>query len=116
MKKLCIAVFLGLWLLFSFSCSSSSGTTDIGDLLKKGADKLGEDVVVVGMAETKTPLSSFGMFRLYDGQKSIWVSLPQSGSMPPQAARVRVTGVLGQKEFNVVGKVFYIEAIKVAME
>lgn len=116
MKKLCIAVFLGLWLLFLFSCSSSSGTTNIDDLLKKGAQRLGEDVVVVGMAETKTPLSTFRMFKLYEGQKSIWVSLPESASMPPQAARVRVSGVLGQKEFNVVGKVFYIEAIKVSVE
>ena len=116
MKKLCMAVFLVMGLLFSFGCSSSSGTADLGDLLEKGAAGLGQGVVVVGMAEVKTPLSSLGMFKLYDGGRSVWVSLPESASMPPQGMKVRVTGVFGEKEFNVIGKVFYIEAIKVAME
>jgi len=116
MKKLSIAV-LGLWLLFSFGCSSTpSGTISIGDIQKNAAERIGQNVVVVGMADTRTPLSSFRMFKLYDGNRYLWVTLPQSAEEPPQGISVRVSGTLQQKEFNIIGKVYYIESTKVAME
>ena len=115
MKKLCAAAILGLWLLSSFGCSSAPpGTIPISDLQKP--ERIGQNVVVVGMAETKTPMSTLKMFKLYDGGRSVWVSLEQSMEMPPQGVSVRVFGALQQKEFNVIGKVYYIEANRVAME
>ena len=117
MKKLSTAAFLGLWLLFYLGCSSTpSGTIAIGDIQKNAADRLGQNVVVVGMADTRTPLSSFRMFKLYDGSKYLWVMLPESAEEPPQGVNVRVFGTLQQKEFNIIGKVFYIQSTKVAME
>jgi hypothetical protein len=117
MKKLSAAVFLCLWLLFSLGCSSTPpGTVPLADLLSQGTERLGQNVVVVGMAETKTPLTSFMMFKLYDDGKSIWVLLPESVPMPPQGISVRVSGALQQKEFTVIGKTIYIDATKVAME
>jgi hypothetical protein len=117
MKKLFTASFLGLWLLLSFGCSSTpSGTIKLTDLLEKGDQALGQDVAVIGMAEIRTQLSSFQMFRLFDGGKSIWVVKPESVSMPPQGAKIRVSGVFGKKEFKLVGNVFYIEALKVGIE
>jgi len=116
MKKLSMAV-LGLWLLVSLSCSSAPpGTISIGDIQKNAAERLGQNVVVVGMADTRTPLSSFRMFKLYDGSKYLWVTLPESAEEPPQGISVRVSGTLQQKEFNIIGKVYYIESTKVAME
>jgi hypothetical protein len=116
MKKLSMAV-LGLWLLFSFGCSSTPpGTISIGDIQKNVAERIGQNVVVVGMADTRTPLSSFRMFKLYDGNQYLWVTLPQSAEEPPQGISVRVSGTLQQKEFNIIGKVYYIESTKVAME
>jgi hypothetical protein len=73
-------------------------------------------VVVVGMADTRTPLSSFRMFRLYNGNQYIWVARPESTEEPPQGIKVRVFGTLQEKEFTVIGKAFYIQATKVAME
>jgi len=117
MKKLFTAVFLGLWMLISLGCSSTpSGTISIGDIQKNAASRLGQNVVVVGMADTRTPLSSFRMFKLYDGSQYLWVTLPESAEEPPQGVNVRVTGALQQKEFNIIGKVYYIESTKVAME
>jgi hypothetical protein len=117
MKKLYTAVFLGLWLLVSLGCSSTpSGTISIGDLQKNAAARLGQNVVVVGMADVRTPLSTFKMFRLYDGSKYIWIRRPESSEEPPQGVTVRVFGAFQQQEFNVIGKVFYIEATRVAME
>jgi hypothetical protein len=117
MKKLCAAVFLVLWLLISLGCSSTpSGTISIGDIQKNTAERLGQNVVVVGMADTRTPLSSFRMFKLYDGSKFLWVKLPEGAEEPPQGIDVRVTGPLREGEFNIIGKVFYIDSTKVAME
>ncbi len=117
MKKLSTAVVLGLWLLFSLSCSSTpSGTTSISDIQKTAAERLGQNVVVVGMADNRTPLSSFRMFKLYDDSKYLWVERAESVEEPPQGIKVRVYGTLRQKEFNVIGKVYYIESNKVAME
>ncbi len=117
MKKLSTAVLLGLWLFIALGCSSTPpGTISVGDIQKNPAERLGQNVVVVGMADTRTPLSSFRMFKLYNGTQSIWVTLPESAEEPPQGITVRVTGTLQQKEFTVIGKSFYIEATKVAME
>jgi hypothetical protein len=117
MKQICTAVLLGLWLLFSIGCSSTpAGTEKIKDLLKDPESILGKEVVSVGLAETKTPLSSFRMFKLYDGSKYIWVKYPTTVEEPPQGIKVRVYGNLLQGEFNVIGKVYYLEASKVAME
>ncbi len=115
MKKLCVAAILGLWLLFSIGCSSTPpGTISVTDVQKP--ERVGQNVVVVGMAETKTSMSTFKMFQLFNGQKSIWVELDPSIEMPPQGVDVRVTGTLQQKEYNVIGKVYCIQASEVKME
>jgi hypothetical protein len=117
MKNFYVAVILVLSLLLLFGCSSvPSGTDKITNLVKQGAERLGQNVVVVGMADTKTPLSSFRMFKLYQDSDFIWVTLPEGAEEPPQGMNVRAAGVLQQKEFNVIGKVFYVEATKVTME
>jgi hypothetical protein len=117
MKKLSTAVILGLWLLISLGCSSTPpGTISVADLQKTAAERIGQEVVVVGMADTRTPLSSFRMFRLYNGNQYIWVARPESTEEPPQGIKVRVFGTLQEKEFTVIGKAFYIQATKVAME
>jgi hypothetical protein len=117
MKKLGTAVILCMWLLFSLSCSSTpSGTMSIGDIQSKGTEKLGQNVVVVGLAETGSVMSSFRMFRVYDGGDFLWVVFPESVVMPPQGAKVRVTGLVQQKEFTGIGKTLYIDATKVMME
>jgi hypothetical protein len=117
MKKLCITVFIGFWLLISLGCSSTPpGTISIGDILDNTQEKLGQSVVVVGMAETKTSHSSFNMFKLYDDGKNIWVQFQESQSMPPQGMKVRVSGIIKQKEFTIIGNVFYIDATEVTVE
>lgn len=117
MKKICTAVLLGTWLLFGIGCSSTpSGTEKIANLLKDPESILGKEVVSVGLAETKTPLSSFRMFKLYDGGNFIWVKFPESVEEPPQGYKVRVYGMLLQGEFTTIGKVYYLEASKIAME
>jgi hypothetical protein len=117
MKKICTAVLLGLWLLFSIGCSSTpSGTEKIANLLKDPESILGKEVVCVGLAETKTSLSSFRMFKLFDGGSFIWVKFPESVEEPPQGYKVRVHGMLLQGEFNIIGKTYYIEANKISME
>jgi hypothetical protein len=118
MKKPYAAAFLGLLLLFSIGCSSiPSGTERIDELLKNAASRIGQDVVVVGMADTKTPMSSFKMFKIYQkNNQNIWVLRPEGTEEPPQGVSVRVSGPLQEKEFKVIGKVYYIEATKVRME
>ena len=117
MKKICTAVLLGLSLLLLIGCSSTpAGTEKIRDLLKDPESILGKEVVSVGLAETKTPLSSFRMFKLYDRGDFIWIKFPETVEEPPQGIKVRVYGNLLQGEFNIIGKVYYIEANKVAME
>lgn len=117
MKKLYAAATIGLLLLTSFGCSSiPSGTEPIPELLKNAASRLGQEVVVVGMADTKTPMSSFRMFKLYQDQNFIWVTLPEGQEDPPQGLNVRVTGPLQEKQFELIGKVYYVEASRVRME
>lgn len=117
MKTTCAAACISVLLLLSISCSSvPSGTDRIDELQKNAASRLGQNVTVVGMAETKTPMSSFRMFKVYQDEKNLWVKLPDGTDEPPQGVNVRVIGPLQQKEFNLIGKVYYIEANKVRME
>jgi hypothetical protein len=117
MKKIFAAVLVGLLLLISIGCSSTPpGTDNLKDIVKNPAEKLGKNVVVVGLAETKTSLSSFRMFKLYAEGNNIWVKYPESVEEPPQGINVRVFGTLQQGQFNIIGKVYYIDATKVAME
>jgi hypothetical protein len=117
MKNIFAAVLIVLCLLISISCSSTpAGTETIKNLLKDPESILGKEVVSVGLSETKTPLSSFHMFKLYDGGDFIWVKYPDTAEEPPQGIKVRVIGNLLQGTFSVIGKVYYIEASKVKME
>jgi hypothetical protein len=117
MKKLFAAIIVGVALLLSFGCSSTpAGTIAVSELQKTAASRLGQEVVVVGMAETKTPLSSFRMFKLFKGSDYIWVTIPEGTEEPPQGIDVRVTGTLQQKEFELIGKAYFIEATKIRME
>lgn len=117
MKRSCTAVLLVVSLLLISGCSSiPSGTDAIRDLQKKGKDAIGQNVIVVGMADTKTPLSSFRAIKIYQDQDFIWVALPQGVEEPPQGLNVRVTGTIQEREFPVVGKVLCVEATKIMME
>lgn len=117
MKTLCAATFVGVMLLLLSGCSSTpEGTIAIKEIVNNSAAMLGQDVVVVGMAETKTPLASFRMFKLFKGNDYVWSTIPEGTEEPPQAVKVRVTGKLLQKEFNIVGEVYYIEATQIRME
>ena len=44
------------------------------------------------------------------------IVFPEGTEEPPQGIDVRVTGILQQKEFTIIGEVFYILATKVEME
>ena len=117
MKKGCAAALISLLLLLSISCSSiPAGTEKITDLQKNAASKLGQNVVVVGMADNRSSMSSFKMFKLYQNNDFIWATIPEGKEEPPQGIDVRVTGPLQQKEFNVIGKVYYIESTNLQME
>lgn len=117
MKKTVTAVLLGAFLLVSIGCSSiPSGTQKIKDLNQNAASMLGQDVVVVGLAETKTTLSSFRMFKIYQGNDNFWVKYAEGAEEPPQGIKVRVYGKIQESEFSVIGKAFFIQATRVAME
>jgi hypothetical protein len=117
MKKIFTAVFLGLWLLLSIGCSSiPSGTDKIEDLKKNTASMIGKNVVVVGLSETKTTLSSFRMFKISQGNNWFWVKYPEGSEEPPQGINVRVFGAIQESQFNIIGKAYFIQATKVAME
>jgi len=117
MKKFFTTAFLGLWLLSSLGCSSiPEGTVSIRDLMANPEEQLGLEIELVGMAEIRTQMSSFSMFKLYQDNDSVWVLLPEDTEEPPQGIKVRVSGILQQKEFTVIGEVYYMLATKVAME
>ena len=117
MKKFFTAAFLGLWLLSSLGCSSvPEGTVAIKDLMADPEEQLGLEIELVGMAETRTQMSSFGMFKLYQESDFVWVLLPEGAEEPMQGFDVRVAGILQQKEFTVIGEVYYILATGVTME
>jgi hypothetical protein len=118
MKKVCIAVFLGIGLLIIQGCSSSPpGTVSIADILEKESELLDQPVVVIGRAETQTTMSKFNMFKLYKGGDSVWVEFPASATMPPQAEKVRVDGTLKRKKFSGMPEAeLYVEAASVDLE
>ena len=119
MKKLCMAVFLGVWLCITLSCSSTpSGTLAIEDISAREAELLGQNVVVVGTAEIRTNMSTFNMFKVYQRGDFIWVTFnPDTVTMPPQGMEVRVTGTLGKKTFTTMpDEQLFIDATSVAME
>ena len=117
MKKYSAAVVLGLWLLFSLGCSSTpSGTIAVKDLQKSMAEKVGQNVVVVAMTDIRTELSSFKMFKLYESNSFVWASIPEGAEEPPQGYKVRVSGVVKEKEFPAMGKVYFIDSAKLEME
>jgi hypothetical protein len=116
MKKSSTAVILFVCLLITIGCSSS-GTISVHDLQPaKAAKYLGQNVVVVGSADIKTPGAPARMFRLTDKYEYIWVERPESASEPPQGYQVRVTGTLQKKQTNIFGEVYCVVATKVEME
>ncbi len=117
MKKLSTAIFLGLWILISLGCSSTpAGTVAVKDLQEGIADRVGDEVVVVGMADTRTPLASFKLFKLSAGNNYIWASIPEATEEPPQGHKVRVAGTVTQKEFPAMGNVYFVESTTLTME
>ncbi|MBN2241718.1 MAG: hypothetical protein JW793_03435 [Acidobacteria bacterium] len=118
MKKLCMVVSLIVCLLGTLNCSSTPpGTLAIDDVNAREGELLGQNVVVVGTAEIKTNMSTFNMFKVYQGGDFIWVAFdPDAVTMPPQGLDVRVTGTLGKKKFTAIGEQLYIDAASVAME
>ncbi len=117
MKKVCAAALVSLLLLLSISCSSiPAGTEKITDLQKNGASKLGKEVIVVGMADNRSSMSSFRLFKLYQGNDFIWAKVPEGKEEPPQGINVRVTGPLQKQKFEVIGEVYFVDSTKLAME
>jgi hypothetical protein len=118
MKKLFMVAIITVWLLGLMGCSSTPpGTVSVSHILENQAQLMGQHVVAVGLAETKTGRSSFNMFRLFDGGDSVWVTFPEMDSMPPQGEKVRVDGTLKKKKFTAMpDEVLYIEATKVSLE
>ena len=118
MKKLCMAVVLGIGLLIIHGCSSTpSGTISVDDLLEQESELLGQNVVVVGRSDTKTDRTDFNMFKIYNKLKNVWVECPNRDSMPPQAEKIRVEGTLSRKKFTgMTEEQLYIKATSVSLE
>jgi len=121
MKKLCIAVVLviGIGFLFLHGCSSTPpGTVSVADILEKESELLGQHVVVIGKAETYTSMDQYDLFYLYKEMDEVWVELPEDAiSMPPQAEKIRVEGILKRKQFTTMpDEELYIEATSVSLE
>ena len=117
MKRILAAIILGVWLLVSVGCSSiPSGTEKIADLNQNKASMIDKDVVCVGLTDTKTSLSSFRMFKISQGSNWFWVKYPEGVEEPPQGIKVRVYGKIQESQFNIIGKAYFIQATKVAME
>ena len=118
MKTLCLAAFLTVCLLGAMGCSSTpSGTVSVADVIKNEKELLGKNVVVVGLAETQTTMSAFNMFKVYNKGENIWVTFPETASMPPQGMKVRVDGTLKRQKFTAIPEEqLYIEAIKFSLE
>ncbi len=116
MTKVCAAALVSLLLLLSISCSSiPAGTEKITDLLKDSS-KLGKEVVVVGMADNRSTMSSFKLFKLYQGSDFIWAKVPEGKEEPPQGINVRVSGPLQKQKFDIIGEVVYVESTQLKME
>ncbi len=119
MKKLCIAVVLSVGLLALSGCSSTpSGTVSVKDILERESELLGQHVVAVGRAETRTSMTQLNFFHLYQDMDEVWVELPEDAeSMPPRAEKIRVEGVLKRKKFTAIPEEqLYIDATSVVLE
>jgi len=119
MKKIPIA--FGLLMMIFAGCSSSpEGTVAIKDLQRDIERQIGQRVVVIGSVDTKdNSLSSpeARLFRLYKGNDTVLASIPEGTEAPPQGVRVRVTGVVAEKDFPAgIGRKVYIEAETITME
>jgi hypothetical protein len=116
MKKFVTAVFL-LGLLISIGCSSTpAGVNKFSDVAENMASRLGQKVVLIGDSETRTGHSTERLFKLTEGTKFIWVQRNEDVEEPPQATKIRVEGIVQQKEFTILGKIICIEATKISME
>jgi predicted nucleic acid-binding Zn ribbon protein len=101
MKRLCIAVVLGIGLLLVYGCSSTPpGALTVNDVLDRQTELLGQHMVVVGRADTNTNMTDLNLFKIYQEYKNIWVECPNRDSMPPQAEKIKVEGTLQKKKFT----------------
>jgi len=119
MKRFSIAISFGLFLMLFAGCSSTpEGTVTIKDLQQTIEQQIGQKVVVVGSVDTSAgSLSITRLFRLYKGNDAVWVSIPENEPTPPQGIRVRVIGVISEKEFpGGIGRRVYIESQSINME
>ena len=119
MKKISIAIPLGLLMMFFVGCSSApDGTVAIKELQNTIEQRIGQEVVAVGAVDTNVGgMSMTGLFRLYRGNDSVWTSIPEGDPTPPQGVRVRVTGVVKAEEFPAgIGRIVHIEAKSIRME
>jgi ABC-type Fe3+-hydroxamate transport system substrate-binding protein len=120
MKNFSVVILIGLLLMVFSGCSSSpEGTVAIKDLQRTMEQQIGQKVVVVGAVDTKNVggMAITGLFRLYKGNDVVWASVPEGEAEPPQGVRVRVTGVVAEKDFPAgVGRRVYIESESIRME
>ena len=119
MKKISIAFSLSLLLLAFAGCSSApEGTVAIKDLQQTIEQQIGQKVVVVGTVDHNVGgMSITKLFRLYKGNDAVWASVPEGTPDPPQGVRVRVTGVIAEKDFpGGIGRKVFIESQSITME
>ena len=119
MKRFIIAIPFGLLLMLLASCSSTpEGTVAIKNLQQTIEQQIGQKVVVIGSVDTSAGgISITRLFRLYKGNDAVWASIPEDAPIPPQGVRVRVTGVVSEKDFpGGIGRRVYIEAHSINME
>ncbi|MDR0843440.1 MAG: hypothetical protein LBP68_08490 [Acidobacteriota bacterium] len=119
MKKISASILLVLLSVVFVGCSSTpEGTVAIKDLAQNIEQKIGQKVVVVGIADTQVSgMSAVKLFKLYKGNDNVWVSYQEGREAPPQSEKVRVTGVVQEKEFSAgVGKKIFIQSESVSME
>ena len=119
MKKFSIAVLFSLLLITFTGCSSApDGAVAIKELQQTIEQRIGQKVVVVGSVDTSAGgMSITRLFRLYKGNDAVWASVPEGTPDPPQGVRVRVTGVVAEKDFPAgVGRRVYVESQSIMME
>ena len=119
MKKLYVAVVLCVGILLVCGCSSTPpGGVSVKDIREKESELLGQNVIVVGRADTKTPMKDLKLFYLYEDFDKVWVELPKDAlAMPPQAEKIRVEGTLRKKKFTALpDEQVYIEATVVDLQ
>jgi len=119
MKMFSISLSLSLLFLVFAGCSSApEGTVAIKDIQRTIEQQIGQKVVVVGTVDNNVGgMSITNLFRLYKGNDAVWASVPEGIPDPPQGVRVRVTGVIAEKDFpGGIGRRVYIESQSIAME